>query len=132
MSPGVIRHFGPMDPTGTHLLKAAMTQVQLSARTYHRILNLTRTIVVRPGWSRYRRRTWQRRSSIGRGCGCEFLIPELHRKQLAERSQSLKIAHLDRARLDGFGRVVYAAERFLEGLRALRQNQVGVRRLTFT
>jgi magnesium chelatase family protein len=44
MGPGEIRRFCPLDQTGTNLLKAAMTQMQLSARAYHRILKLARTI----------------------------------------------------------------------------------------
>ena len=37
-------HFCPIDETSTSLMKAAMTQMQLSARAYHRILKLARTI----------------------------------------------------------------------------------------
>jgi len=42
--PGEIRQFCPVDETSTNLLKAVMQQMQLSARVYHRILKLARTI----------------------------------------------------------------------------------------
>jgi magnesium chelatase family protein len=44
MGPAEIRKFCPIDETSTNLLKVAMTQMQLSARAYHRILKLARTI----------------------------------------------------------------------------------------
>jgi magnesium chelatase family protein len=44
MGPAEIRKFCQLDQTGTNLLKAAMQQMQLSARAYHRILKLARTI----------------------------------------------------------------------------------------
>jgi magnesium chelatase family protein len=44
MGPAEIRRFCRVDTTGTNLLKAAMQQMQLSARAYHRILKLSRTI----------------------------------------------------------------------------------------
>lgn len=44
MGPAEIRKFCPLDDTSTNLLKAAMQQMQLSARAYHRILKLARTI----------------------------------------------------------------------------------------
>jgi len=44
MGPGEIRRYCPVDQTSTNLLKAAMQQMQLSARAYHRILKLARTI----------------------------------------------------------------------------------------
>ncbi|NJN97661.1 MAG: YifB family Mg chelatase-like AAA ATPase [Anaerolineales bacterium] len=44
MGPAEIRQFCPIDDTSTNLLKAAMQQMQLSARAYHRILKLARTI----------------------------------------------------------------------------------------
>ena len=44
MGPGEIRQYCPVDQTSTNLLKAAMQQMQLSARAYHRILKLARTI----------------------------------------------------------------------------------------
>jgi magnesium chelatase family protein len=39
-----VRAHCQVDATGKSLLKAAMTQLQLSARAYHRILKLARTI----------------------------------------------------------------------------------------
>ncbi|HEX9924917.1 MAG TPA: YifB family Mg chelatase-like AAA ATPase [Anaerolineae bacterium] len=44
MGPGEVRKFCPIDEASTNLLKAAMQQMQLSARAYHRILKLARTI----------------------------------------------------------------------------------------
>lgn len=44
MGPGEIRQFCPIDEASTNLLKAAMRQMHLSARAYHRILKLARTI----------------------------------------------------------------------------------------
>jgi len=39
-----VRQFCELDDAGQQLIKAAMTQLQLSARAYHRILKLSRTI----------------------------------------------------------------------------------------
>ena len=44
MGPAEIRQFCPLDEACTNLVKAAMQQMQLSARAYHRILKLARTI----------------------------------------------------------------------------------------
>jgi magnesium chelatase family protein len=44
MGPAEIRQFCPLDETSTNLVKAAMMQMHLSARAYHRILKLARTI----------------------------------------------------------------------------------------
>ncbi len=44
MQPADVRVYCQVDETGKSLLKAAMTQLQLSARAYHRILKLARTI----------------------------------------------------------------------------------------
>ena len=44
MGPAEIRQFCPLDQDSTNLVKAAMQQMQLSARAYHRILKLARTI----------------------------------------------------------------------------------------
>ena len=44
MGPAEIRQFCQLDQTGTHLIKAAVMQMHLSARAYHRILKLARTI----------------------------------------------------------------------------------------
>ena len=44
MQPAGVRVHCQVDDTGKSLLKAAMTQLQLSARAYHRILKLARTI----------------------------------------------------------------------------------------
>ena len=39
-----VRQFCELDESGQQLVRAAMTQLQLSARAYHRILKLARTI----------------------------------------------------------------------------------------
>jgi magnesium chelatase family protein len=39
-----VRRFCELDPEGRSLIKAAMTQMQLTARAYHRVLKLARTI----------------------------------------------------------------------------------------
>ena len=39
-----VRQFFKLDDAGQTLIKAAMTQLQLSARAYHRVLKLSRTI----------------------------------------------------------------------------------------
>src|SRR5574340_39132 len=44
MRPVDVRHFCTIDDTGNNLMRAAMNQYQLSARAYHRILKLARTI----------------------------------------------------------------------------------------
>ena len=44
MRPAEVRKFCELDATGTNLMKTAMTQLQLSARAYHRVLKLSRTI----------------------------------------------------------------------------------------
>lgn len=44
MEPAEICQFCPLDETSTNLVKSAMRQMQLSARAYHRILKLARTI----------------------------------------------------------------------------------------
>jgi magnesium chelatase family protein len=44
MGPAEVRQFCPVDATGKSLLKAAMQQLGMSARAYHRILKLARTI----------------------------------------------------------------------------------------
>jgi magnesium chelatase family protein len=44
MRPAEVRKYCKLDDTGNNLMKSAMTQLQLSARAYHRILKLARTI----------------------------------------------------------------------------------------
>ena len=44
MGPTEVRDFCQTDPSGEKLLKAAMQQLHLSARAYHRVLKLARTI----------------------------------------------------------------------------------------
>ncbi len=44
MSPGQVHDFCALDTAGRQLMKAAMRQMQLSARAYHRVLKLARTI----------------------------------------------------------------------------------------
>ena len=47
-------------------MRSAMSQLQLSARAYHRVLKLARTIADLAGASGSGRRTWRRRCSTGR------------------------------------------------------------------
>ena len=44
MRPADVRQFCKLDEAGNALIKAAMTQLQLSARAFHRVLKLARTI----------------------------------------------------------------------------------------
>lgn len=44
MGPGEVRHFCPLNETGRALIRQAMNQLQLSARAFHRVLKLARTI----------------------------------------------------------------------------------------
>jgi magnesium chelatase family protein len=44
MRPAEVRQFCQLDETGRTLMKTAMTQLNLSARAYHRVLKLARTI----------------------------------------------------------------------------------------
>ena len=41
---GEVRQFYSLQPEGQSLMRAAMSQLNLSARAYHRILKLSRTI----------------------------------------------------------------------------------------
>ena len=44
MRPGEVRQFCALDDTGQSLMRSAMSQMQLSARAYHRVLKLARSI----------------------------------------------------------------------------------------
>jgi magnesium chelatase family protein len=44
MGPAEVRAHCPLDDAGKSLLRAAMTQLGMSARAFHRILKLARTI----------------------------------------------------------------------------------------
>jgi magnesium chelatase family protein len=44
MRPADVRKFCVLDETGQALMQTAMNQLQLSARAYHRVLKLARTI----------------------------------------------------------------------------------------
>ena len=44
MGPAEVREYCLLDDTGQSLLRAVMQQLQMSARAYHRILKLARTI----------------------------------------------------------------------------------------
>ena len=44
MRPAEVRKYCELDDTGRSLMKTAMNQLQLSARAYHRVLKLARTI----------------------------------------------------------------------------------------
>ena len=44
MGPAEVREYCQLDAAGQSLMRAAMRQLQLSARAYHRVLKLARTI----------------------------------------------------------------------------------------
>jgi magnesium chelatase family protein len=44
MHPAEVRKFCQLDDTSQSLMRSAMNQMQLSARAYHRVLKLARTI----------------------------------------------------------------------------------------
>lgn len=44
MGPAEVRDYCPVDDAGRSLLRSAMNQLQMSARAFHRILKLARTI----------------------------------------------------------------------------------------
>jgi magnesium chelatase family protein len=44
MGPGEIRRYCPLDDVGRTLIRQAMAQLQLTARAFHRVLKLSRTI----------------------------------------------------------------------------------------
>lgn len=44
MGPGEVKHFCELDETGRRLMKSAMSQMNLSARGFHRVLKVGRTI----------------------------------------------------------------------------------------
>ena len=44
MRPAEVRQFCALDESGQALMKSAMNQLQLSARGYHRVLKLARTV----------------------------------------------------------------------------------------
>jgi len=53
MRVGEVRQFCKLQEEGQSLMRAAMTQLNLSARAYHRILKLARTIAIWRGVMRY-------------------------------------------------------------------------------
>ena len=52
MRPAEVRKFCQLDTACTSLMKTAMSQLQLSARAYHRVLKLARTIADLAGCER--------------------------------------------------------------------------------
>jgi magnesium chelatase family protein len=44
MGPAEVQRFCPLDEAGKNLMRAAVKQMDLSARAYHRVLKLGRTI----------------------------------------------------------------------------------------
>ena len=52
MRPAEVRKFCELDAACTSLMKTAMSQLQLSARAYHRVLKLARTIADLAGCER--------------------------------------------------------------------------------
>ncbi len=66
MSHGQIKEHCKLDSAGQELLRHAMTNLQLSARAYNRILKVSRTIADLAGSPTIQPRTSWRPSSIGR------------------------------------------------------------------
>ncbi|MFN2134470.1 MAG: YifB family Mg chelatase-like AAA ATPase [Candidatus Promineifilaceae bacterium] len=52
MGPGDVRAFCPLDETSSRLMHSAMTQMNLSARAFHRVLKVSRTIADLAGEAR--------------------------------------------------------------------------------
>ncbi len=50
MGPVEVRKLCAIDDAGRNLLRTAMQQMQMSARAYHRILKLARTVADLEGW----------------------------------------------------------------------------------
>ncbi len=67
MTPVEVREFCQVEPEAQSLLKAAMRQLALSARAFHRILKLARTIADLTGAPTIDAATSPRRYSTGRG-----------------------------------------------------------------
>ena len=44
MGPGEVRTYCPLDETSSRLMRSAMAQMNLSARAFHRVLKIARTI----------------------------------------------------------------------------------------
>jgi magnesium chelatase family protein len=44
MGPAEVQHFCQLDDAGKNLMRSAVKQMDLSARAYHRVLKLSRTI----------------------------------------------------------------------------------------
>ena len=87
--PAEIHDHYDLDAAGQSLIKAAMRQLNLSARAYHRILKLSRTIATSQAASASRRRTWLRRCSIGlvvRSSRCLFWGPLASNRQVGDVS----------------------------------------------
>jgi hypothetical protein len=69
MRPAEVRKFCELDETGRSLKQTAMSQLQLSARAYHRVLKLARTMhsTMSRTWRGVKisgRATWQRRCML--------------------------------------------------------------------
>jgi magnesium chelatase family protein len=65
MRVGEIRQFCWVGEDGQRLRRAAMAQLDLSARAYYRILKLARTISELAGSDEIQSVTWRRRCNIG-------------------------------------------------------------------
>jgi magnesium chelatase family protein len=61
---GEVRQFCQLQAEGQSLMRSAMSQLQLSARAYHRILKLARTIADLAGVKKSNPRIWRRRYNI--------------------------------------------------------------------
>jgi len=67
MGPSEVRDFCSAEPSAEKLLKAAMQQLQLSARTFHRVLKLVGTIADLVGSDLIAANHLAEKFSIGRG-----------------------------------------------------------------
>ncbi len=61
-----IRDYCELDETSKALMRSAMNQLGMSARAFHRVLKLSRTIADLAGRSEFKRRIWPRRFTFGR------------------------------------------------------------------
>jgi magnesium chelatase family protein len=67
MRPAEVRQYCDLDDTCRTLMRSAMSQLQLSARAYHRILKLARTIADLAASELSNLPTWPKRCNTARG-----------------------------------------------------------------
>ena len=74
MGPAEVRDLCTVDTSAEKLLKAAMQQLHLSARAFHRVLKLARSIADLARVRQLRRITWLRRYNIDREWVCRSFV----------------------------------------------------------